>query len=117
MPSYDDASHPLLELSQVASRSARRPAGVDVLELADMAMERDGRRSDLEVIAGQRDDIVPAQHPLAQSWVVVAQTHVERGQRRLVDPLELAFTISARIGAVCTVIVPIWVSGSGLTPA
>src|SRR5258706_15500038 len=76
--------------------------GVDILELADLTMERDIRQRQPEVIAGRRDDLVPAQHALgAVLGVVVAEPHVERGQRRLVDPLDLpVHQLQHRIGVV-----------------
>ena len=37
---------------------------VDVLELADLAMEGDVRQRQLKSIAGGRDHLVPAQHAL-----------------------------------------------------
>src|SRR6187455_2678440 len=65
--------------------------GMDALELADLAVERDIRQRELEVVAGERDDLVPAQQAFrAVLRIVVAQPHVERGQRRLVDALDLA---------------------------
>src|ERR1044072_9343474 len=76
--------------------------GMDALELADLAVERDVRQRELEVVAGERDDLVPAQQPLrAVLRVVVAQPHVERGERRLVDALDLAVhQLEHRIGVI-----------------
>src|SRR6478672_10621801 len=74
--------------------------GVDIPELADLAVERDVRQRQLVLIAGGRNDLVPAQQALdAILRVVVAQPHVERGQRRLVDELD------HRIGGILELVV------------
>ena len=49
------------------------------------------RQLELEIDAGALDDLVPALDALAAVGdIIVAQAHVDRGQRRLVDHLDLA---------------------------
>src|SRR3954452_21147511 len=74
----------------VAENDAFRRS-VDVPELADLAMERGMRQFEAELDAGFFDDLVPALDALgAVGRVVVAQPHVERGQRRFIDQSYLA---------------------------
>jgi hypothetical protein len=62
-----------------------------VLELADQAVKADMGQFEFERDAGLVDDLVPAvDTALAVGGVVVAQPHIDRGQCRLVDPLDLA---------------------------
>ena len=49
------------------------------------------RQLEFESDAGLVDDLVPAVEPaLTVGGIVVAQPHIDRGQRRLVDALDLA---------------------------
>src|SRR6266849_1417542 len=55
------------------------------------AVEGDVRQLELEVDANALDDLVPAvEAALAIGGVVVAQPHIDGGERRLVDALDLA---------------------------
>ena len=73
---------------------------LDVAELADLAVEGDVRQLELEAHADAVDDLVPAvEAALAVGGVVVAQPHVDRGERRLVHALDLAVDqLEHRIG-------------------
>ena len=65
--------------------------GAHVAELANGAVERHVGKLEVEIDAAARDDLVPAFHTLgAVDRVVVAQAHVERGQRRLIDEPDIA---------------------------
>ncbi len=81
--------------------------GVDVGELADVAVEGDVRQLDLERDADLGDHLVPAADAdIAVGDVVVAQPHVERRQRRRVLVLDLAVDQPQhRIGAVLQLMV------------
>ncbi len=89
--SFDGSQCPLLAIpGRVVDQLAVR-RDFDVLELADLAIEADMRQFELERHAGLSDDLVPAvDAALAVGGVIVAQPHVDRGQRRLVDALDLA---------------------------
>src|SRR6516162_6018441 len=74
---------------RVDQLSARRRR--DVLELADLPVERHVRQLESEAHADPVDDLVPAiETALAVGGVVVAQAHVDGGERGLVHPLDLA---------------------------
>src|ERR1700733_5300867 len=62
-----------------------------VLELTDLAVEADMRQFEFEGDAGFVDDLVPAvEAALAIGGIIVAQPHIDRGERRLVNALDLA---------------------------
>src|SRR4051812_35720620 len=53
-------------------------------------MKSDVRQLELEVDPGALDDLVPAvKAALAIRGIIVAQTHVDGGERRLIDALDL----------------------------
>src|SRR5208337_4896723 len=73
---------------------------LDVLELTDIAMEGDVGELEPEIDAGFLDDLVPAvDTPRAVRDIIVAQPHVDRRERRLLDYPDLTVDeLAHRIG-------------------
>ena len=64
---------------------------LDLRELADLAVKGDVRQFKLVGDAGAFDDLVPAVEPaLAVGGIVVAQPHIDGGERRLIHALDRA---------------------------
>src|SRR5262245_25572779 len=77
---------PRSRFDQLAGRGC-----LDVLELADLPVERHVRQLEWEAPPDPVDDLVPAiETALAVGGVVVAQPHVDGGERGLVHALDLA---------------------------